>query len=82
MIILDLNYNNKETLSAMQLYILKHIQWLNAILINLKKTDCMIFDKKFQFYIVDFKIVDFIYDLNYKFFKTIKKIKILKWFFS
>ena len=41
-----LNYENKKILSEMQLYILKHIQWLNAIFVNLKKTDCMISDEK------------------------------------
>ena len=45
---------------------------------NLKKTDCMILNEKFQFCVVDFKIVDFIYDLNNKFFETTKMIKILK----
>ena len=64
----------------MWLYILKHIQWLNAILMNLKKTDCTISDEKFQFCVVDFKIVNFICDLNDRFFKTTKMIKILKWF--
>ena len=64
----------------MRLYILKHIQWLNAILMNLKKTDYTISDEKFQFYIINFKIVDFIYDLNDRFSETTKMIKILKWF--
>ena len=74
------NYDNKEILFEMRLYILKHIQWLNAILMNLKKTDCTISNEKFQFYVVDFKIVDFICDSNDRFFETIKMIKILKWF--
>ena len=58
---------------------MKHIQWLNAILMNLKKTDCTISDEKFQFCVVDFKFVDFIYDSNDRFSKTTKMIKILKW---
>ena len=45
---------------------------------NLKKINYMISNKKFQFCVVDFKIVDFIYDLNNKSFKTTKMIKILK----
>ena len=48
---------------------------------NLKKTNYMISDKKFQFCIIDFKIVDFICDSNNKFFETTKMIKILKWSF-
>ena len=74
------NYNNKKVFFKMRLYILKHIQWLNAILMNLKKTDYTISSEKFQFYVVDFKIVDFVCDLNDRFSETIKMIKILKWF--
>ena len=75
------NYDNKEVFSEMRLYILKHIQWLNAILMNLKKTDYTILSEKSQFYVVDFKIVDFVCDSNDRFFKTTKIIKILKWSF-
>ena len=74
------NYDNKEAFFKMRLYILKHIQWLNAILMNLKKTDYTITDEKFQFCVADFKIVDFICDLNDRFSETTKMIKILKWF--
>ena len=42
--------------------------------------NCTILNEKFQFCVVDFKIVDFIYDSNDKFFETTKMIKILKWF--
>ena len=45
---------------------------------NLKKTNCTISNKKFQFCVINFKIVDFICDLNNKFFETTKMIKILK----
>ena len=45
-----------------------------------KKTDCTISDKKFQFCVIDLKIVNFVCDLNDKFFKTTKIIKILKQF--
>ena len=65
----------------MRLYILKHIQWLNAILMNLKKTDCTISDEKSQFCVINFKIVDFVCDLNDRSFETTKMIKILKWSF-
>ena len=74
------NYENKKTFSEMRLYILKHIQWLNAILVNLKKTDCTILNEKFQFCVVNLKIVNFICDLNNRFFEITKIIKILKWF--
>ena len=45
---------------------------------NLKKTNCIILNKKFQFHVVDFKIIDFVCDSNDKSFKTTKMIKILK----
>ena len=73
------NYNNKEVFFEMRLYILKHIQWLNAILMNLKKINCTISDEKSQFCVADFKIVDFVCDLNDRFSETVKMIKILKW---
>ena len=38
----------------------------------------MILNEKFQFCVADFKIVDFIYDLNDRSFETTKMIKILK----
>ena len=47
---------------------------------NLKKTNYTISDEKFQFYVADLKIVDFVYNLNDKFLKTTKMIKILKRF--
>ena len=43
-----------------------------------KKTDCTISNEKFQFYIINFKIINFVYDLNDRFFETTKMIKILK----
>ena len=48
------------------------------MLMILKKTDYTISNKKFQFYVVDFKIIDFVCDLNNRFFETTKVIKILK----
>ena len=45
---------------------------------NLKKTDYTISNEKFQFYIINFKIVDFVCDLNDRSFETTKMIKILK----
>ena len=45
---------------------------------NLKKTNCTISSEKFQFCVADFKIIDFICDLNDRFFETTKIIKILK----
>ena len=49
------------------------------MLVNLKKTDCMILNEKSQFYIFELKIVDFVCDSNDKFSKTAKIKKILEW---
>ena len=46
---------------------------------NLKKINCTISNEKSQFYIINLKIIDFIYDLNDKSSETTKMIKILKW---
>ena len=48
---------------------------MNAIFINLKEIDYTILDKKFQFYIFNLKIIDFICDSNNRFFKIAKMIK-------
>ena len=48
---------------------------------NLKKTNYTILNEKSQFCVINFKIVDFICDLNDRFSETTKMIKILKWFF-
>ena len=45
---------------------------------NLKKINYTISDEKFQFYVVNFKIVDFICDFDDRFSETTKMIKILK----
>ena len=47
---------------------------------NLEKINCTISDEKSQYYVVNFKIIDFIYDSNNRFFEITKIIKILKWF--
>ena len=46
--------------------------------INLKKTDCTISNEKFQFCIFNLKIINFICNLNDRFFEIVKMIKILK----
>ena len=58
---------------------MKHVQWLNAIFVNLEKTNCTISNEKSQFYISELKIVDFVCDSNDRFFEIAKIIKIFKW---
>ena len=73
------NDDEKEILFKIRLFIMKHVQWLNAVLVNLEKTNCTISNEKSQFCIFELKIVDFVYDSNNRFSKIIKIIKILKW---
>ena len=74
-----LNYDKKEILFKIWLFIIKHIQWLNAVLVNLEKTKCTISNEKFQFCRFESKIVDFVCDSNHKFSEIAKIIKILDW---
>ena len=74
------NYNEKEFLSEIWLFIMKHFQWLNAVLVNLGKTDCIISNKRSRFCLFELKIVDFICDSNDKFSKITKITKIFEWY--
>ena len=58
---------------------MKHVQWLNAVLVNLEKTNCTISDEKSQFCMSELKIVDFVCDSNDRSSETAKIIKILEW---
>ena len=73
------NYDEKEVIFKIRLFIMKHVQWLNAVLVNLEKTDCTISDEKSQFCMSELKIVDFVCDSNDRFSETAKIIKILEW---
>ena len=75
------NYDEKEIFFKIRLFIIKYVQWLNAVFVNLEKTNCTISDEKFQFYMSELKIVDFVYDSNDRFSETAKMIKILEWYF-
>ena len=72
--------NHEKILFEIRKKIFEHIQWLNEILINFEKIDCIIFDEKSQFCCVDIRIVEFICDDDEKHSDTIKIIKIVKWF--
>ena len=73
------NYNEKDILSEIRLFIIKHVQWLNAIFVNLEKTDCTISNEKSQFCIFELKIINFVCNSNERFSKIAKIIKILEW---
>ena len=73
------NYDRKEIFSEIRLFIMKHVQWLNAVLMNLEKASCTILNEKSQFCIFELKTFDFVCDSNNRFSKTAKIIKILEW---
>jgi hypothetical protein len=73
-------YNNEFILSEIRRYVMKHIQWLNNVLIDIEKTNCIIFEKKFQFCCEELRIVEFVCDVEKRHSNTTKMIKILNWF--
>jgi hypothetical protein len=74
-------YNNEFILFKIRRYVMKHIQWLNDVLTNIEKSDCIIFEKKFQFCCEKLRMIDFICDVEKRHSNTTKIIKILNWFF-
>ena len=71
--------NYKKILFKIRKKVFEHIQWLNEILTDFKKADCIIFEKKSQFCCIDIRIVEFICDDDKKHPNTVKIIKIVKW---
>ena len=72
--------NHKKILFEIRKKIFEHIQWLNEILTDFEKIDCIIFDEKSQFCCADIRIVEFICDDDEKHSDIVKIIKIVKWF--
>jgi len=54
------DYNNKEVLTEVHQYILKAIQNLDKVLINVECADRSVFDKKSQYIMKQLKIVGFV----------------------
>jgi hypothetical protein len=61
--------------------VMKHIQWLNDVLTDIEKSDCIIFEKKFQFCCEELRMIDFVCDVEKRHSNTAKVIKILNWLF-
>jgi hypothetical protein len=76
-----ITYNNEFILSEIRRYVMKHIQWLNDVLTNIEKIDCIIFEEKSQFCCEELRVIDFICDVKERHSNTTKIIKILNWFF-
>ena len=71
--------NHKKITFDIRKKTLKHIQWLNHVLINVQRANCIIFEKKSQFCCAKIKIIEFVYDENKKHSDIAKIIKIVEW---
>jgi hypothetical protein len=76
---LKTTYNNEFILSEIRRYVMKHIQWLNDVLIDIERTNCIIFEEKSQFCCEQLKVVEFVCDVEDRHSNTTKVIKILNW---
>ena len=74
---LNMYYNEEKTHKSIQQYILKIIQNLNKIFINIKCAEKCISEKKSQFIMKYIKIISYIYKLNSRSSVISKVLKIL-----
>ena len=70
--------NHKKIAFDIRKKTLKHIQWLNYVLIDVERADCIIFEKKSQFCCAKIKIIEFVCDENKKHSNIAKIIKIVE----
>jgi hypothetical protein len=75
-----ITYNDEFIVSEIRRYVMKHIQWLNDVLTNIEKIDCIIFEKKSQFCCEELRVIEFVCDVEKRHSNTTKVIKILNWF--
>ena len=72
------DHENKKVVSEIRIFVLRHIQNLNKVLIDIKRSKTTIFDEKSQFCIFDIKIISFVCDKIDRHFDNVKIIKIIK----
>ena len=65
-------------MSEIRIFVLRHIQNLNQILIDIKRSKAIISDEKSQFCMFDIKIMSFVCDEIDRHFDNVKIIKIIK----
>ena len=73
------DYNGEEVLTEVCWYILKAIQNLDKILINVECTDRSVFDEKSQYIMKQLKIVEFVCRPNGRCSVINKVLKIVQW---
>ena len=75
----QISYNDEKVLSEVHHYILKFIQNLNKVLVNMKCAGGCVSDEKSQFIMKRLKIVGFICEFDECSSETVKVLKIVKW---
>ena len=73
------NYENALVLSKIRRYIMKHVQWLDEVLADLKRVECIILNEKSQFCVKELKIVKYVCDVNKRHLDYAKIDKIMNW---
>ncbi len=74
-----ITYNDEFIVFEIRRYVIKHIQWLNDVLADIEKIDCIIFEKKSQFCCEELRVIEFVCDVERRHLDTTKIIKILNW---
>ena len=72
------DHENKKIVSEIRIFVLRHIQNLNKILIDIKRSKAIISDEKSQFCMFDIKIMSFVCDEIDRHSDSVKIIKIIK----
>jgi hypothetical protein len=72
-----ITYNDEFIVFEIWRYVMKHIQWLNDVLTNIEKVDCIIFEEKSQFCCEELRVIEFVCDVERRHSDTTKVIKIL-----
>jgi len=71
------NYNNKKSLFEVHQYILKTIQNLNSVLINVECVDECVLKEKSQYIMKQLQIIDYICESKRHSSETVKTLKLV-----
>ena len=72
-------YGDKEAVPGIRLYVLEHIQWLDAVMVDLELAGVTVAGEKSQWCMAGIKIVGFVCDSNGRSPDSAKIIKIVEW---
>ena len=74
---LKIKYNNEEVSSEIKKYVLKHLQYLNQVLVSIELSDTKLNEKKFQFCQSEIIIVRYACDYDERHSEAVKVAKIV-----